>query len=148
MSSFIGTYSNTIDDNNRFSLPAKLRKSLNELGEFNLVISKGQANYLKLYPYSYWERHIAERMRQLPPFDPEADILRRHVGETTAETKIDKQGRISIPSDYYEHVAIKKTVTIIGSIDSIQLWNPETHAQTKQEVNEAGISAALSKFGL
>jgi len=148
MLSFIGTFSSTIDDNNRVSLPAKLRKTFEELQEVNIVASKGQANYLKLYPHSHWDQEIAQRVKQLPPMDADADTVRRHVGETTVETKLDKQGRVTIPSDYFECVGIKKAVTIIGAIDSIQLWNPETHKKNHEVAKEADIAAAMSRFGL
>jgi|GEM_PF-2249370 len=152
MNSFIGTFSSTVDNNNRIGLPAKLKKIFEKLDanskDINIVVSKGQANYLKLYPNCYWDEAIAQRVKQLPQMDARANDVRRHVGETTIYTKLDSHGRLTIPSEYYDHAGIQKAVTIIGTVDSIQLWNPETHKKNQQDIKEADIAAAMSEFGL
>ncbi len=148
MDFFLGKFNNTIDDNNRLSIPAKFRKVLSETEEDNLIISKEQENYLILYPYKSWKIQVAEKITALKRSDAKANRLRRLLGMSTTEAKPDKQGRVNILSEYYEHAGIDKNVLIIGSIDTIQLWDPDTYASISQTPEENSLQEEYEEFGI
>lgn len=148
MDFFLGKFNNTIDENNRLSIPAKFRKVLDETDEDNLIISKEQENYLILYPYKSWKLQVAEKITALKRSDAKANRLRRLLGMCTMEAKPDKQGRVNIPSEYYEHAGIDKNVLIIGSIDTIQLWDPDTYASISQTPEENSLQEEYEEFGI
>lgn len=148
MDFFLGKFNNTIDENNRLSIPAKFRKVLDETEEDNLIISKEQENYLILYPYKSWKIQVAEKITVLKRSDAKANRLRRLLGMSTMDAKPDKQGRVNIPSEYYEHAGIDKNVLIIGSIDTIQLWDPDTYASISQTPEENSLQEEYEEFGI
>ncbi len=148
MDYFIGTFTNTIDDNNRLSIPAKFRKVLSLLDEGSLIVSKGQANYLKLYPSRFWQEQIGEKVRKLPQMNAKADGMRRWVGENTTDAKLDKAGRVNIPADYYEHAGIVKGVRIVGSVDTIQLWDPEIYDKQHGAIDEEALAQAFDEYDI
>ncbi|MFQ5824416.1 MAG: division/cell wall cluster transcriptional repressor MraZ [bacterium] len=148
MDYFLGTYDYTIDDNNRLSIPAKFRKVMTKLGKTNFIVSKEQENYLTLYPYTIWNERIGAKIFELPHSDKKANRLRRLIGLNTTEVTLDKQGRINIPTDYYKHAGIEKKIKIIGSVDTIQLWNPDNYEKVSQTPEEKSLIEEFEEFGI
>ena len=148
MEYFLGAYTNNIDDNNRLSIPAKFRKVLSSLNEDNLIISKEQDGCLTVYPYKFWKTQIGDKIAALPHSAADANRLRRLLGMNTMEIAPDKQGRINIPTEYYNHAQIDKNVRIIGSVDTIQLWNPDTYADISQKPEEKSLIEEFEDFGI
>lgn len=148
MEYFLGTYNYTIDDNNRLNIPAKFRKVMEQLHENNFIISKEQDNCLTAYPYKFWKTQIGDKIAELPHSDPKANRLRRLLGQNTTEVSLDKQGRINIPGEYYNHAGIDRNVRIIGSVDTIQLWNPVTYDDLSQKPEEKSLIEEFEEFGI
>ena len=148
MEYFLGTFDYSIDDNNRLSVPSKFRKVMTQLGQTNFIVSKEQKNHLTVYPYNIWNQRVGAQIFQLPHHDKKANRLRRLIGLNTTEVALDSQGRINIPSDYYQHAGIEKKVRIIGSVDTIQLWNPETYDQVSQTPEEKSLLEEFEEFGI
>ncbi len=148
MEYFLGTFDYATDGTGRLNIPAKFRKVLSQLGENNLIISKEQDEYLTIYPYKSWKVQIGDKIAELPHSHSKANRLRRLLGLTTTEASIDKQGRVNIPTDYYKHADIDKDVRIIGSVDTIQLWNPDTHDRLSQTSEEKSLIEEFEEFGI
>lgn len=148
MDFFLGTYNYAIDDTGRLNIPSKFRKVLASLEESNLIISKEQPGYLTVYPYLLWKRRIGDKVAELPRSDAQANKLRRLLGLNTAEASLDKQGRVNIPTDYYAHAGIDKSVRIIGTVDTIQLWNPVEHDGLAESPEGPSLLAELDNFHL
>lgn len=149
MDYFLGTFDYSIDDANRLSIPAKFRKVIEQQQEENnLIISKEQENCLTLYPYKLWKTQVGDKIAQLPHSDPAANRLRRLLGINTTEANLDKQGRLNIPAEYYRHAGIKKNVRIIGSVDTIQLWNPDSHSGVAQNPEGKSLIEEFKEFGI
>ncbi|MFQ5603433.1 MAG: division/cell wall cluster transcriptional repressor MraZ [bacterium] len=148
MAYFLGTYENTIDDNNRLSIPAKYRKIMEDLGHSHFFITKEPENYLTLYPNNVWNARIGAKIADLPHGGPKAKRFRRLIGANTTEINLDNQGRINIPTDYYKHAGIEKKVKIIGAVDTLQLWNPESYDEISQEPEEQSIREEFEEFGI
>lgn len=126
---FVGEYSCTLDDNNRLIIPSRFRRTINDIekdvDETLVAITVYSKEFLTLYPISTWKSKIAERMRALSHEDHDALLSRRKLGRRTAHIPVDKQGRISIPLNFYKAVGIEKNVVLIGSIEMIQIGSPE-----------------------
>lgn len=148
MEYFLGTYDYSIDDNNRLSIPAKFRKVMTQLGQTNFIISKEQDGYLTVYPYSIWNERIGAKIYELPHSGKKANRLRRLIGLNTTELQLDNQGRINIPTDYYKHASIEKTIRIIGAVDTIQLWNPDIYNKVSQTPEEKSLIEEFEEFGI
>ncbi len=148
MDYFLGTFENKLDDHNRLSIPARFRKVMAQLDEDNFIISREQEHYLTVYPYKFWKTQIGDKVAALPHRDPRANRLRRLLGIKTTEVSLDKQGRINIPAEYYEHAGIDKHVKIIGTVDTIQLWNPEAFDKISQTTEEQSVTEDYEAYGI
>ncbi|MCG8603396.1 division/cell wall cluster transcriptional repressor MraZ [bacterium] len=148
MQYFLGTFENAMDDKNRLSIPAKMRKILAQNGETGFVISKEQAKYLKMYPSKLWMEKIGSKIKDLPHSNSKANTLRRKLGMCTAEASLDAQGRVVVPVDYCKHAGIEKKIRIIGSVDTLQLWNPSTHDEIGETYVEESFIEELQEFGI
>ena len=148
MDYFLGTFDYSIDDTGRLNIPAKFRKVMSQYEENTLIISKEQDNCLTIYPYTFWKQHIGDKIAELPHSQPKANRLRRLLGMNTTEASLDKQGRVNIPTEYYEHAGIDRNVRIIGSVDTIQLWNPETYDKVALGPEEKSLIEEFEEFGI
>lgn len=147
MDYFLGTFEYSIDDNNRLNIPAKFRKVMNKLGQNEFVISKELQNCIVMYPYNIWKERIGDKVSELPHSNEKANRLRRLLGKNTTEVTLDKQGRVNIPTDYYNHASIEKKITILGSIDTIQLWDPDYYKGVSHEPEEKSLIEEFRDFG-
>ena len=145
---FLGTFDYSIDDGNRLNIPAKFRKVMKELCQTEFVISKEQENCITMYPYNIWKERIGDKISDLPHSDKNANRLRRLLGLTTTEVSLDNQGRVNIPSDYYSHAGIEKKTRIIGSVDTIQVWNPLKYERVSQAPEEKSLMEEFKEFGI
>ncbi len=148
MAYFLGTFDYSIDGSNRLNIPAKFRKVMDQLGQTEFVISKEQENCLTIYPYNIWKERVGDKISELPHSDENANRLRRLIGLTTTEVSLDNQGRVNIPSDYYTHAGIEKKIRIIGSVDTIQVWNPLKYEQVSQVPEEKSLMEEFKEVGI
>lgn len=145
---FLGTFEYSIDGSNRLNIPAKFRKVMKELDQTEFVISKEQGNCITMYPYNIWKERIGDKISDLSHSDEKANRFRRLLGLNTTEVSLDNQGRVNIPSDYYIHAGIEKKTRIIGSVDTIQVWNPCQYEQISQATEGKSLMEEFKEFGI
>lgn len=148
MAYFLGTFDYSIDGSNRLNIPAKFRKVMDRLGQTEFVISKEQENCITIYPYNIWKERVGDKISELPHSDENANRLRRLIGLTTTEVSLDNQGRVNIPSDYYTHAGIEKKTRIIGTVDTIQVWNPLKYEQFTQGPEDKSLMEKFKEFDI
>lgn len=120
MSTFLGSYTYTLDDKGRVSLPAPFRR---EASDQRFVLLQVYAPALALYPESAW-RDVEERLRGVLRNDPDARMWVLSVMASAVEVSPDSQGRILIPSRLQEAANLEGQVLMVGAIDKVELWNP------------------------
>lgn len=118
---FIGEYHHTLDKKGRLILPLKFRE---ELGE-SFVLTKGLDHSLFVYPDHEWAR-IEEKLKTLPLTSRDARAFVRFFFAGAAETSLDNQGRILIPSNLRDHGNLEKEAVIIGVSTRLEIWDEET----------------------
>lgn len=123
MSKFLGGYTHKVDPKGRFNLPAALVDEIAVSAEGTFVVVPGLDNCLDMYPLDEWIKR-ARLLRRIP--QGMARIYKRKVLSKALYCKIDQQGRILIPPDFLRMVGIKREVFILGQLDHIELWNPDT----------------------
>ncbi|MFQ5708042.1 MAG: division/cell wall cluster transcriptional repressor MraZ [bacterium] len=148
MDFFLGTYACTIDEKNRLSIPAKIRKVMTKRGEQSFILTGMDDSCLTLYPYSIWKTQIADRIAALPQSSDAAKRLRRLLGKSTMEVPLDNQGRIVVPADLCKHARIEKKVTIFGAMDKVEIWNPEVYQEVAETPEEQSAGEELKTFGI
>jgi MraZ protein len=117
---FLGSYTYTLDEKGRVSLPAPFRR---EAEEQRFVLLQVYPPALALYPEVAW-REVEERLRGVLRNDPEARLWVLRVMSSAVEVVPDSQGRILIPGRLQEAANLAGQVLLVGAIDKVELWNP------------------------
>ncbi|MCM8819972.1 MAG: division/cell wall cluster transcriptional repressor MraZ [Candidatus Omnitrophica bacterium] len=130
-----GEYTHTLDDKDRFVLPAKFREKIKDLKLKKFFLTKGLERCLFLFSCDVWEK-IEEKLKSLPFTKKESRFFDRFYFGSAQEIEIDRQGRISIPVYLKEFAKIKKNIIIVGIADRIEIWAKEewdNFCKTNQE---------------
>jgi MraZ protein len=125
MPSFKGQAENSVDSKGRVTVPSKMRKALNPEAEKSFTITRGFEECVHLYPMDRW-REMEEEFAQLNPFNRETRHFMRTVLRWADEVSLDGQGRIKMPPRLVEFSGIDGTAFVIGSLDHIEIWDPDT----------------------
>ncbi len=120
MSTFLGSYTYSLDDKGRVSLPAAFRRGAEDQ---RFVLLQVYSPGLALYPESAW-REVEDRLRGVLRNDPAARTWVMRVLSSAVEVTPDSQGRILIPSRLQEAAGLEGQVLMVGMIDKVELWNP------------------------
>lgn len=125
---FIGEYTHSVDEKNRFSLPARFRK---ELGR-KVVVTRGKDRCLYVYPTKTWtliSREVASKGH--------VEIDPRFVRFTFAgasEIETDGSGRILVPEFLREFAGLGNSIVITGVHDRVELWNEKNWSDYKKKL--------------
>jgi MraZ protein len=114
------TYS--IDEQGRVALPSKYRKMIT--GK-TYVITMAPEPCLSIYPEYRWRQYVQGLMPMTFGKKDRRDFSRL-LGTKTDQVTLDDQGRIKIGEKFLKHAVLKREVLIIGAMDRLEIWNPET----------------------
>ena len=132
MSTFLGSYTYTLDDKGRVSLPAPFRRGLEDQ---RFVLLQVYEPSLALYPETAW-RDVEERLRNLLRNDPDARSWVMQLLANAVEVSPDSQGRILVPARLQEAAGLEGQVTMVGMIDRVDLWSPGDFQETVEAREE------------
>ena len=114
---FMGEHVHTIDLKGRIIIPAKFREHLND----GFILTRGMDGCLFGYPPQEWIQ-FEEKLKKLSIAKKDARAFTRFFFSGATEVKIDKQGRINIPTTLRQHAALEKECVIIGVSNRIEIW--------------------------
>src|SRR6266850_1691536 len=98
----LGEHEHTLDDKNRLTLPAKFRQDFAE----GIVVTRGMDGCLFAYTRGDWSSLVERRLATLDPLSKEGRRMQRFFFSGAAETELDKQGRVGLPSALLEHATL------------------------------------------
>lgn len=116
-----GTHHRTLDEKCRVAIPKLLRESLETAENEALYLAPGTDGALSLYP----ETAFAELGRRLGGASPHARNVRDYARlffARAAAVRLDKQGRLRIPTDLAELAKLESEVVLVGVQDHVELW--------------------------
>jgi MraZ protein len=125
----VGQYEHQMDEKGRVSLPSAFRR---EADGDRFVLLQWQAPCLTLFPIAKWEE-VQLRLLEYRRTGPEAWNQVRLILSRTVEVSPDKQGRILVPAALQQGAGLSGTVLLSGSMDRIELWNPDTFKRVVEE---------------
>lgn len=125
---FFGTYTPKLDDKGRLFLPAKFRDDLAE----GLVVTRGQERCLTVWSMEDFGG-LTERLRQAPVTNKGTRDYVRMLFAAASQEMPDKQGRIGIPATLREYASLKKDVMVIGAMNRVEIWDPESWQAYSEE---------------
>ncbi len=92
--------------------------------EYVYVLPDFHEPCLNVFPPAEMEQRL-ERLRQHSMGDRKAMSFARRLGSASAYVPIDVQGRIRVPDRQLAFGGLENQVVMIGSLNRIQLWNPD-----------------------
>lgn len=142
---FLGEYSHTIDEKGRLTIPSKYRFYL----EDGLVVTRGVDRCIVAYPIEEWKALVAKVM-SLPSTPKPSREFARLIFSAASDLKMDRQGRILLPSVLAQYANIDSEAIIIGMSNRFEVWNPKQWEENRALLEDKAESLveALADYGI
>lgn len=127
MANFKGQAEYSVDSKGRLAVPAKMRSALSPEALGTFTLTRGFEKCIYAYPLDEW-RKKEEQYAELNTYRSEARHLVRMILMWAEEVALDKQGRISLPKPLSEYAGVDDRALVIGAMDRIEIWDPDTFA--------------------
>ena len=131
---FLGEFEHSIDDKGRLAIPARFRPALDD----GLFITRGLDRCLVIWDADSW-RSMAERVRDLNPWQGDARRMQRHFFSGAVQAQPDKLGRVVIPQYLRAYAGLEDEVVVVGLADRVEVW---ARAEWQRERSEAERDSA------
>ena len=122
---FTGEYQYSLDSKGRVNIPAKFRQSLSKKNQNTFVATRGQDPCAWIYPLTEWKK-IEDELRNLSSVSGVHRTFIRQIARSATPSTYDKQGRIMLSPSLISYAHLDKEALIIGMINKIEIWDPET----------------------
>lgn len=139
---FAGEFEHTVDTKGRLTIPVKFREALAD----GLYLTRGLDGCLFAYPPAAWQK-IAEQIASRPLTEGGARSFSRMFYSST-ECRLDRQGRILIPSQLREYAAIENEAVIIGMDSRLEIWSKERWREFTAKMMEDVFAEQMSGLGI
>ena len=117
---FLGQYQHNLDDKGRLMIPARYRDLL-AAGAF---ITQGFDRCLMVMTDAYFQ-DVYARINSMNMADPSARMLRRLILSNAYPVDVDKVGRILVPQNLREFLAIPSgELVVAGQGEYFEVWTP------------------------
>jgi MraZ protein len=138
-----GEFNVTLDEKGRISLPATLRKQLDE--ESLTLTQNREDKCLWLFPTNEYNALLQEVGDNTHILSKEDRELRRRL-YNSHEVEVDKAGRIPIVPNFRTFAGLAKNCVVLGQGQYIEIWDEERYNQYL-ESSEGSFVSASEKLG-
>jgi len=128
---FLGQYQHALDDKGRLTIPAAFRDSLAD-GAF---VSQGFDRNLMIMTAAYFQQ-VYERINAMSITDPAARLLRRLILSSAYQVEVDRSGRILLPQNLRQFLALNGEATVVGQGEYFEIWAPSEWAGQMQMLQD------------
>jgi MraZ protein len=116
---FLGQFQHNLDEKGRLMIPARYRELL-AAGAF---ITQGFDKCLMVMTDVYFNQ-VYERINAMNLADPTARLLRRLILSNAYPVEVDKVGRILLPQNLRQVLALDGEAIVAGQGEYFEVWNP------------------------
>ena len=116
---FLGQYQHNLDEKGRLMIPARYRELL-AAGAF---ITQGFDKCLMVMTDVHF-REVYDRINAMNMADQNARLLRRHILSNAYSIEIDRVGRILVPQNLRQAIALAGEAIVAGQGEYFEVWNP------------------------
>jgi MraZ protein len=116
---FLGQFQHNLDEKGRLMIPARYRELL-AAGAF---ITQGFDKCLMVMTDAYFAQ-VYDRINSMNLADPTARLLRRLILSNAYSVEVDKVGRILVPGNLRQVIALNGDAIVAGQGDYFEVWNP------------------------
>jgi MraZ protein len=117
---FLGQFQHSLDEKGRLMIPARYRELL-AAGAF---IMQGFDNCLMVMTDVYFKQ-LYDRINTMNLTDPTTRLLRRLILSSAYAIEIDKVGRILIPQNLRQVIAVESEAIVAGQGEYFEVWAPD-----------------------
>ncbi len=130
-----------LDAKSRIVLPGKFRSKMTPEADNKIVLTRGLNGCLMLYPLDEWER-VKKGLMNFNVFNDRERYFMRQFMMYVHECELDSHNRFLLPSQLIDFAQIKKEVLLLGMLQNIEVWNPESKAEYDKQNPEPFESVA------
>ena len=130
--SYLGEYICKLDAKGRLTVPAGLKKQLENDGKEGFVLNRGFEGCLGLYPLKDWQK-VSERLNKLNLFVTKNRAFVRKFQNGATQLDMDGNGRVLLPKDLMSFAGITKEVVLFAYADRIELWDKKRYDEVMSE---------------
>lgn len=124
---FCSQFKHSLDDKNRFKVPASLR---DELGTKTYLIKSPDSDTKCIFMYS--ENGWNDLYKEFNQGNEHNSLMRRMARKILSSVisgEVDKGGRLTLNAALKEYAGIKDEIYIVGNNNHIELWSPDEWAK-------------------
>ncbi|OGV97463.1 division/cell wall cluster transcriptional repressor MraZ [Microgenomates group bacterium RBG_16_45_19] len=136
---FIGRYYHALEQKGRLSIPALFRPAFGPTA----VITRGLDGCLFLLPLKVWDQ-LVQTTSRLPLTQKRARAWVRLLANHASLVSFDRLGRIQLPDYLRETARLRKQVTIVGSLDRLEIWDATRYRDYLRETEAQAETIAES----
>jgi MraZ protein len=133
---FLGQYQHSLDEKGRLTIPAAFRDALGE-GAF---VSQGFDRNLMIMSAAYFQQ-VYERINSMSITDSAARLLRRLIFSSAYQVEVDKAGRILLPQNLRQFLALNGEAMVVGQGEYFEIWTPSEWGRQMQTLQDAEANA-------
>ena len=128
---FLGQFQHNLDEKGRLMIPARYRELL-AAGAF---ITQGFDRCLMVMTDAYFAQ-VYDRINSMNLADPTARLLRRLILSNAYSVEVDKVGRILVPGNLRQVIALNGEAIVAGQGDYFEVWNPADWTQQMDQLQD------------
>ena len=138
---YYGEAQTVLDEKGRITVSRKFREIMELRGDLLWYMTRGYDGAIFLFPKDQWDTIRAQAAKHSSMEARAVDFRRMFFG-SVAESRPDRQGRMSVPAHLREHANLEKEAVLIGCDDHLELWSREGWRQY-----QGGMEAAYKEMG-
>ena len=119
-----GKFTRSLDEKQRVAIPKPLRECLGPQAQRPLFAAPGTDGSLAIYPEEAFAR-LASRLAAGSPTAREVRDYSRLFFSQATGIKLDRQGRLRIPSELLAWARLEGEAVLLGVQDHLELWRPD-----------------------
>ena len=124
MTTFLSSYTNSIDKKSRVSVPASFRTEIANCSRQTIVVYKA-VNESFLFAWSYDDFLLfADKIKKLPTLSKQRQRLSRTILAAAKPLQIDSDGRMNLPEEFANSLKLDGKVMFAGQGEYFTIWNP------------------------
>jgi MraZ protein len=112
-----------------------------------VVLARELEPCISIRPAQAWRHFTEQAIVSRDPFSKEARDLKRYFSGYAFDAQLDAAGRVILPPPLIEYAGLGKEVTVIGSLDSIEVWDRARWSEYAPRLSEEAPDLASRLSG-
>ena len=129
---FRGNYDNTLDAKNRLTIPAKLRRALDD--GVVVALQRDAPECVAVWCPEDYESYVASLLEGIDRLSADYGNVERFSNAWSQEIELDAAGRVMVPAKMLAKAGLGKEVTVIGAGNRLEIWDREVWERISDQI--------------